>query len=761
MTILFLDDWNRYPEAIVDTKTRNQSYIDMANVYKKMGLKNYYFHLALHDRTLQGVDPFSPDLTMEQMARIAIECKNNFWYFVREIATAPNTSGNNYYLANRGNLSLWWCFLNHIRYFFVMARQLGKSSSIDKISEWCLFFWTDMRIFLLTKDSKLRAENIRRIQNSFRRYPYYLNPLTKLDADNSELITVKKRNCYLNTGIAQAQPESAERVGRGFSSHVLLLDEAAFCLNLSLSFNSASASQNAAIEKAREAGMPYGCVIATTAGSKDTDYGAYAYKLYSEGCPWTEELLDCKDAEELEKRVRAGSNPMSAIAKNGIYAVTGVFSHKQLGKDDAWLSENASRAGVTGANLLKDFLNVWVSEMESSPFNVKQTQMMKVSEMEPQAHDASGYIHVKWYYTAHEIDKIMNEKPVVIGIDSSNMVNNDNSCLVFVDATNLEIIGTASVNRVNLYKFSQWLSDFMIKYRKVMIIPENRSSAQGIIDYLIETLPAHGIDPFRRIFNTIVQEKSSDPRKFQLMDSHPNRMNIANQHRNTFGYTTSGYGKYSRDNLYNETLFRAIDISADKLKDNQLINELLSLVIVNGRIDHPKGGHDDMVIAWLLACWFIFNGRETGYYDINRGRFLSEVAFAGEVLDAKTILKKREQDSLKESITNLYNEMSNTDNYFEFAKLEKEIRYLESKLSIENREQMSISGMIDDLKEGKKLTTLRKQPNMVNDIIEGLADVNTDSLGLNPYNNRDVSRFENLLTGTGNNRGLDLDYWLS
>ena len=48
-------------------------------------------------------------------------------------------------------------------------------------------------------------------------------------------------------------------------------------------------------------------------------------------------------------------------------------------------------------------------------------------------------------------------------------------------------------------------------------------------------------------------------------------------------------------------------------------------MIVNGRIDHPKGGHDDMVIAWLLACWFIFNGRETGYYDINRKRFLSEV----------------------------------------------------------------------------------------------------------------------------------------
>ena len=65
--ILFLEDWSRYPEAIVDTKTVNQSFIDLAHVYKKMGIKNHYFHLALHDRTLQGVDPFAPDLDCKRM----------------------------------------------------------------------------------------------------------------------------------------------------------------------------------------------------------------------------------------------------------------------------------------------------------------------------------------------------------------------------------------------------------------------------------------------------------------------------------------------------------------------------------------------------------------------------------------------------------------------------------------------------------------------------------------------------------------------
>ena len=39
--ILFLEDWSRYPEAIVDTKTVNQSFIDWPTVYKKMGIKNH------------------------------------------------------------------------------------------------------------------------------------------------------------------------------------------------------------------------------------------------------------------------------------------------------------------------------------------------------------------------------------------------------------------------------------------------------------------------------------------------------------------------------------------------------------------------------------------------------------------------------------------------------------------------------------------------------------------------------------------------
>ena len=109
MPILFFDQWADYPHAIVDTKTTNTSFLRLAAIYKKMGIKNHAFILQLHNPDLQGIDPFSEDLTTAQMAAIALECKENFFYFIREIAMAPPISGNIpvRFKANRGNIATY------------------------------------------------------------------------------------------------------------------------------------------------------------------------------------------------------------------------------------------------------------------------------------------------------------------------------------------------------------------------------------------------------------------------------------------------------------------------------------------------------------------------------------------------------------------------------------------------------------------------------------------------------------------------------
>lgn len=88
MTILFEEDWDKYPSAIVDYETKNQEFVRLAALYREMGIPSAKFILALHNPALQGVDPFNVK-TLEEAELVLNECSENFWYFIREIARDP------------------------------------------------------------------------------------------------------------------------------------------------------------------------------------------------------------------------------------------------------------------------------------------------------------------------------------------------------------------------------------------------------------------------------------------------------------------------------------------------------------------------------------------------------------------------------------------------------------------------------------------------------------------------------------------------
>lgn len=765
--ILYLKDWDKKENSgsIVHTSTKNQSFIDLANVFKKMGLKNYYFHLALHDPDLEFVDPFADNLSPQTIVKIANEIAVNPWYFFREIAQTPDSTSDNrmFFRANRANISLFWCFFNHCQYFLIQPRQTGKSYSTDIIMMYLLCFRKSLKLLLYTKDSQLRMLNVIRLRTLIATLPAYLNPLTRKDSNNSEGITVLSNNNYYNTIIAQESEDAAYKKGRGNTVEVRQCDEVAFCKLNYITIPSMGSAMDAARMNALAQGKETASIFTTTAGKKDTPHGRWAYEVWNESAQFDEKYYDSFNAEEFEKRVRADSNPSDPLAKTfGLFQVQGTFSHRQLGYTDEWLIENMSRNKVTGEDALRDYYNVWTSGTESSPFTVEQAQMIKNSETDPLFRDIGKFgIVINWYVNQNELSDLFNHCPIIVGLDSSSAIGKDACSLTFVNALDLNIIGTASINKVNLFQYSQWLCDLIIRFPKLLLVPENRSSAQGIIDFLIETLPAHGINPFKQIFNTIVHEKDENQRTFLNMDAHPNPASVANMYRSTFGYSTSGKGRYSRDNLYGETFYRAIDIIADKVKDKKLIRELLGLVIIDGRIDHgsDKEDHDDQVISWLLACWFIFNGRNVGYYNINRGRFLSNVVSAGEEIDPEKMMKMREQEALKDKISAMYEELSNTEDHFEFAKLEKTIKLLESRLTPESRSQMamSISGMIEDLKETRKINAMKSSPDMLNDVMEGLKSMSDVSLN-HPFLGNRNDYFDTVYQPS--NDISNINYWL-
>ena len=123
MTILFLDDWyDKHPGAIIDTETSNKSFLRYSALLRDMGIKNHAFCLALHNKELQGIDPFDPNLSIEQIMMIALEAKENFWFYVRSLCKVPGTGlQRTPFRANRGNIALYWLFFNHVTMSLILS----------------------------------------------------------------------------------------------------------------------------------------------------------------------------------------------------------------------------------------------------------------------------------------------------------------------------------------------------------------------------------------------------------------------------------------------------------------------------------------------------------------------------------------------------------------------------------------------------------------------------------------------------------------
>ena len=233
-----------------------------------MGVKNNAFHLSILDKGLMDIDPFDEDLPIEMKARILSECKNNFWYFLREILRipVPGSLVPIQFEANRANIALYWLFFNHVMTIVVILRQTGKTTTLMSLVTYLLNFGTTKTfINLLTKSEGLKAETLSKVKTLFEELPNYLNMATKKDIFNSDEVKILKLDNKFKGNLSSQSEKQAEKVGRGFTSPINLIDEAAFVDNIAIAMGAMLMSGNAARTAAAANGKPYGTIIATTA----------------------------------------------------------------------------------------------------------------------------------------------------------------------------------------------------------------------------------------------------------------------------------------------------------------------------------------------------------------------------------------------------------------------------------------------------------------------------------------------------------------
>lgn len=614
--ILHLADWfgpDGRAVASVHHNTKNISFLQYAALLRKMGIKNWYFCLALHDESLRDVDPHDPAITPDQALRVANECVRNVWYYLREVVRVPESGGDAVrFNAHRGNMAMFWCYFNYIDYLNIMPRQTGKTMAFLVLFTYVLYiagYKLDMG--MLVPEMKLRHKNVSRIKDIRNELPSYLCMLRPFkDADNKESLGYLTRGTKLMTAVARDDISGASDLGRGFTMPTIGFDEAAFIKNIHITLSILLGSTLKARATAAANNQPHSNIYTTTAGRIDEEEGAFVYDMVTNAMPFSEAaLFDAGSQQAAASIVRQNSaNDM----------VNGTFSFLQLGFDHKWLEEAIRITKMTGKTeqINREFLNIWTAGTASGIIPADVLARIRASEREPSYVQMLGTYAINWYKPHSVIHSDAFKKtPLVMGVDASEVVGRDFTSMVIMDARDMSVVGVFRVREANLTGVAVLMANLLLAFPKMVMIPERKSVAAAIIDTVILILRRAGINPLRRIFNYIVNDKlhTVDIDKLNVDDT---------SERRELGFMTS---KATRTYLYSATLTQATSMNASRIYDKAIITELSGLKTINGRVDHRKGAHDDTAIAYLLCAYFCYEAKNVHIYGFDRDNFLSEI----------------------------------------------------------------------------------------------------------------------------------------
>lgn len=679
--ILRKSDWARFPTAVVDYNTSNQSFLRVVKLYKKMGIDNCEWPLALLQPELSGIDPHADDLSAEIKMKIAMECRYNPWYYFREVARLPANSGDVpiRFKANRGNLALYWCFFNHVDFALIQPRQTGKSGSTDSLTAPLMYIWaSNTTINLITKDTKLKNSNVERMKEIRDLMPDYIHPANPNDADNTDLLTCIRLNNKYKTAVGRNDKIAADKLGRGMTVPIMQFDEVPYINLIGVSLPVALASAGAARDQAREANQPYGNIFTTTPGSILTRDGKWAHAFLTGGATWSEHYLDLPSEAILHEVVDKGSTGLKPL-------VYGAFNHRQLGMSDEWLLGKLRDSASSGELADRDYFNIWTADSTGSPFDEETRARIAKSEVEPVYMEINDYRYaLRWQIPREQLDARMANSRTILALDPSEGLGGDNDAMgmILYDIETAEVLMTCRVNETNIEQYAHFIADMLVKYVNVTYMFERKSTGLSILDSLIIVLNTLGIDPFKRIYNRIVDEKDDFKEEFRRLQTPVSQRQISfyNPYKRYFGFNTAGSGRHSRDSLYGEIMMSAVRYGGHVIKDKELINEFFTLIVKDGRVDHAKGAHDDLVIAYLLAHWLAIKGQNLFHYGIAPGSVLTRArAYESNVspIERRKIARNAE---MREVFDNLLDLLKTTKDHMAVSRIEMQLRRLSQEI---------------------------------------------------------------------------------
>jgi hypothetical protein len=622
---------------IYDIKTRNLSFLQVAVDLKRLGIKNNMFFLRLYDETLQGVDPFSPYLTEDQMVRIINECMVNPWYFLRECVRIPDQGGNGIpYQLHRANLAQTFCFLLGIDHYVVIPRQKGKTQSAIAIIDWAfLFGTTNSEIAFINKRSEDAINNLARLKAQRDLLPSYMQMKIAYDEDGDE---VKERNnvkSLMNptnknrivTKPSATSIQTADGIGRGNTQPIQYYDEVEFTPFIKTIIEAAGPAFVTAARNAKRNNSAYCRIFTSTPGDLDTQPGQDAMEIISKTCKWTEKFYDWSLDDINEYIEKCSENKIVYIE----------YSYTQLGEGEEWFNEQCRILNNNPQKIKREILLKRMRGSQDSPFDPEDLDALP---------DMKGIIKDEIFinklfplYIYEELDK---ERIYMVGVDVASGYGDrrDNSALTIVDPYTLKVVAEFKSPYISEAEFTKFIYTLVRRYipRAIVIIERNKGSA--IIEFLRQT----------EIARNIYFENVKDPMEESVVDRLDNKGFLKKEanKRRMFGVWT---GPKSRERMF-ELLYVHVKEKKDKLIGQFLIDDILSLVVTKGgKIVAGQGFHDDNVMSYLMVLYVYYHGNNLSRFGFTKGSLPDENE-RNKGLDYEDIYEELPED-LKEAFKNV------------------------------------------------------------------------------------------------------------
>lgn len=572
-------------DYIYDYDTSNASFIKIASLLRKRGIKNYKFMLKLYDEDLVGVDPFDPKLSIEIKLKVANECRRNFWYFIREVMIIPGTGR---FILHRGNLAGAWAIDNNLYTYLVLPRQHGKTWLIISYALWMFNFSTNYsQMLFLNKQLTDSRRNLQSLKNARSVLPDYLR-MNRVENSKGDFREINGNQGEITNGLnntitAKASARSdmaAEELGRGMSIAWFWIDELGFVMHNRTIYSAMAPAWSKASEIAKKQGKPVGKILTTTPGDIGTEMGKFAHEIKEHAGRFTEDLYDKSPDNLIEWMKKNSENDYLYIE----------YQYYQLGHEDPppdeWYKKQCKDLLFDWPKIRREILLNWSSASANSPFDDEDLRDLQSIRMEP---IESENITINSFYTLNVYRHMDPNDKYLISVDvaKGRGAGADRTVVCVTDAkTNMchAIFKSSIIQYKETYRFIYTLVTKHIP--NVVIIIEN--NIDTLIEYIKES-SLRSLLYYERPRNAVKEKRVSALKKRTNNDI-------------VYGVNTNADSRPK----YFDILFEYVRSHQEYINCAELIEEINTLVYKTPtRIEAMSGTHDDVIFAYLIGQYIM------------------------------------------------------------------------------------------------------------------------------------------------------------